>query len=337
MPYFNNPRTEEELKEQFRKLLIKNDYRNPNNTKLISEIRKEYDEKLMQIKRANGYQTTFEKVTNTIKRESEAVNKARAAEKTRVEGLRNHRYTKEEYVKLMNNTKFYLRKVIELLVKENVCTTIIISHLNTLDDEAFYQWFNAQRYSITISDKQLQLEYNRAREALEYAIRSISTQTKTNVEKNLVAMEKTLGHYFKEYYHACCDEYLDPIELSEQEVNVNRSMNTRKKETRTNCIVLTWVVMSLISGFIISPILDPLVYYSDNAGIIVVAVCLGICILPSIVIGNAISKKVNKAKRKTSYATMVGKPRARVTERKNFEKNRLAFSFVRAFLKFLGF
>lgn len=55
MAYFNNPRTEEELKEQFRQLLIKNDYRNPKNERLIKEIRKEYDERLLQIKRANGY------------------------------------------------------------------------------------------------------------------------------------------------------------------------------------------------------------------------------------------------------------------------------------------
>lgn len=61
MSYFNNPRTEEELKDQYRKLLSKYDYHNPQNVKIMSDMRKEYEETLMKIKRANGYRTPLEK------------------------------------------------------------------------------------------------------------------------------------------------------------------------------------------------------------------------------------------------------------------------------------
>lgn len=49
MSYFNNPLTEEELKEQYRELLKTIDYHNPQNAKLIKDMRKEYEENLMKI------------------------------------------------------------------------------------------------------------------------------------------------------------------------------------------------------------------------------------------------------------------------------------------------
>ena len=96
MAYFTNPRNEEELNEQFRQLLIQNDYRNPKNERLIKEIRKEYDEQLLQIKRANGYQTFGDTVNNLVKGASKAiqnysdkVEQKRLQEEQRIQQLKN--------------------------------------------------------------------------------------------------------------------------------------------------------------------------------------------------------------------------------------------------------
>ncbi|MBO5057379.1 MAG: hypothetical protein J6C64_13640 [Lachnospiraceae bacterium] len=330
MAYFNNPRTEEELKDQFRKLLAKYDYRDPKNEKLISAIRKEYDEKLLEIKRANGYQTTFEKVSNTIEKKLDEVKKANEAEKARIERLKNHRYTKEEYVKLYNNVKLNLSNLIQALVIENKCTKNIINRLNELDNVGFYQWFNAQRFFIAVSDDELMEKYNSSREILEYAIQSISKQTKTKYEKNLEIMEEAMGKYFREYYQACCDKYLDPIEIAEYEVQAQKDMKLANLLAGSSCYTLPWIFISLIVMFIFSFIFGNL---ADRYSTFFVICTMGISALLSIPVGN----KLRKKSKRFSYATMgAKKQRARVTQRQKYEKERSITGLFRIILRFLG-
>lgn len=329
MAYFNNPRTEEELKDQFRRLLAKFDYRDPKNEKLISAIRKEYNEKLLEIKRANGYQTTFEKVSSTIEKKLDEVKKANEAEKARIERLQNHRYTKEEYTKLYNNVKVNLSNLIQALVIENKCTKNIINRLNELDNVGFYQWFNAQRFFIAVSDDELMEKYNSSREVLEYAIQSISKQTKTKYEKNLEIMEEAMGKYFREYYQACCDKYLDPIEISEYEIQAQKDMKLANIVTASSCYTLPFVLISTFLLLVCSFL------FGDSLGGSVISI--PIILIPSIVLSIRIGKKWRKKSKRFSYATMgAKKQRARVTQRQKYENERAVTGLFRIILRFFG-
>lgn len=220
MSYFNNPLTEEELKEQYRELLKTIDYHNPQNAKLIKDMRKEYEENLMKIKRANGYRTPLEKVADYArsyakkeKEYSESVKAAKVAEKERIERLKNHIYTEEELIENFNKVKYYLGLIIDEISKKDIYRMEIINGINRLDNASFYQWFNAR--DAFFPEIELRNKYDSFRELLEYAILSISEQTKISDSKIFFKIEDTLGEYFKEYYKECCDKYVDPIELAE--------------------------------------------------------------------------------------------------------------------------
>lgn len=219
MSYFNNPLTEEELKEQYRELLKTIDYHNPQNAKLMDDIHKEYEENIMRIKRANGYRTPLEKVAdcarNYAKKEKEKSESIKV-EKERIKQLKNHMYTKEELVENFNQVKYYLGLIIDELSKKDIYRAKILNGINRLDNAACYQWLNAaSRTREFCYNLELKNKYDSAREILEYAILSISEQTETSNEKNLLKMEDSLGEYFKEYYRECCDKYIDPVKMAE--------------------------------------------------------------------------------------------------------------------------
>ncbi len=326
MSYFNNPRTEEELKDQYRKLLSKYDYHDPRNEKLTSDMRKEYEEILMKIKRANGYRTPLEKVTdsakNFVKNEINDYKTAKAAEKERVDRLRNHKYTKEEYIQSYNNVKYYLKQVIESMVKNSGSNLVVISRINSLDNITFYQWFNVQPYYY--GNFELKEKYTSAREVLEYAIQSISEQTKTDYENNLLKMEDSLGKYFKAYYRECCDKYADPIEVAENERISQRNQKDNAKIAKYFSIFITFLLLTIPCAIL---------WTGFNMGIVsLLILCL------AYPIGNAVGKGIINASRKTTYSTFGAKEqKARVTQKKQYENGWAAFSVFRFILSLLGF
>lgn len=329
MSYFNNPRTEEELKDQYRKLLSKYDYHNPQNVKIMSDMRKEYEETLMKIKRANGYRTPLEKVTDSaksyVKSEINEYKAIKAAEKERINRLRNHKYTKEEYVKSYNSVKHYLEQMIEDIIKCNAFTVIITQNINILDNIGFYQWFNTQEY---FGSPELRAKYISAREVLEYAILSISEQTKTDNDKNLLKMEESLGKYFKEYYRKCCDKYLDPIEVAQHEMISQKYVKDGIIETKVICFAVSMFLVLGIFALLFSGTTSPLL----------ITTSIMISILLAFPIGNVISKKIIKFKMRTTYSTFGAKEqKARVTQKKQYENGWAAFSVFRFILSLLGF
>ena len=330
MSYFNNPHTEEELKEQYRKILSKHDYHNPQNEKFMNDIRKEYEETLMKIKRANGYRTPFEKITdsakNYVKSEIKEYRAIKAAERERISNLQNHQYTKEECIESYHKVKCCLKQVIELMVKK--FNTLLIYEINNLDNIGFYQWFNATtatgRY-FAPTDSELK-NYNSAREVLEYAIQSISEQTKTNYEKNLLEMEDSLGEYFKKYYRECCDKYVDPIKVAKAEMQAQKTQKENVFCYKLSCFLVVWTLFFI-----------PFVLLSVESDMpMIISVLFPICL--AYPIGSAISAVIIKNLKRTTYSTFAAKEqRARVTQRKTFENDRAAFQIFRLIRNILRF
>lgn len=328
MSYFNNPRTEEELKNQYRQLLIKNDYRNPKNEAIINAIRKEYEEHSMQIKRANGYRTPVEKIGDYISKEATERNNARIAEQNRVKGLQKHKYTKEEYTKALNSVKYYLRQTIEIIVKNKTFTSAIITKLNRLDDIGFYQWFNAQCFTWT-GDIELDNKYNSSREVLEYAIKSISEQTHTNQEKNMLTMEKSLGQYFRDYFNACCDKYLDPIDIAKHEMDSRKEAKTQSKLIVFTCYGITWMIT-----FALFAVFTGMNVTATTNVELLMGVNVVLATIISIPLGKFFSKKFLKFDKRTTYSTYgTGYQKARVSETKTYETTKTNTNIIRLFFR----
>lgn len=324
--FFNNPKTEEELKEQFRKLLVKYDYHNPSNVKLISDMRNEYEKELLRIKRANGYRTPFEKFTSFVKNEINDVKELQRIEQERIARLRNHKYTKDEYIKAYQTTQMYLGKVIEDLAKTGLYAPLIIGKANLLDDKTFFQWFNAQRISM-ITDPKLEENYNRAREVLEYAIQYISKLNRVSFEKNMVLIEAKLGEFFKNYYRECCDKYRDPIEIAEYENTSHTNIVADEKWLKFSTFVMSMVIMMLPSSLI------SFTFYTVLPNRVSTILMLFISMLLAVPLAKVLYRLFSKLNKSSTYTTIVGKERARVTQKENFEKNRCIYSLLRFLLR----
>lgn len=228
MAYFNNPRNEEDLKEQFRKLLIKNDYRNPKNERLIKEIRKEYDEKLLQIKRANGYQTFGDKANNFMKNTSRAiqnysdkVEQERIQEKQRIQQLKNKKYTKQEYTDLINKEKYYIRQIIENAVKqENTVYLSLKAYTKTNNFVEVYRFFTSN--SILLQSVIKPTEFNALREQIEYATEYFSQSTK-QYDNLMNELDIMMGKHINQCIIKFEDMYLDPLHIQETDSRYGHS------------------------------------------------------------------------------------------------------------------
>ena len=234
MAYFSNPRTEEELKEQFRQLLIKNDYRNPKNERLIKEIRKEYDERLLQIKRANGYQTFGDKANNLVKNTSRAiqnysdkVEQEHLQEKQRIQQLKNKRYTKQEYANLLIEEKKCIEIIIQKAVKnETNIYKALKGKANLGDYVVLYNFF--MTYGMASQDESVIRRIRGIREELEYATEHLA-QSKKEYDNLLTEIERLMGKYVSECIVKYENMYLDPITLQE----LDRAYKVSKHNPKT--------------------------------------------------------------------------------------------------------
>lgn len=244
MSYFNNPRTEEELKEQFRKLLIKYNYRDPKNEKLISAIRKEYEEKLLQIKRANGYQTLGDKAVNLIgkagnavKEYSKELEREQQREQQRIAGLKNRKYTKQEYAEFLKLEKKYIDSIVQNAVRqENVVYLSLKAKSKLNDNVVLYRFFVGNSLLLQTADVQERL--NLLREKIEYATESFS-QNRKQYNDLTVQLENVMGKYIADCVYKYEEMYVDPIEIQRTDKMYKTSRFTPKTWNHGVYMVLT--------------------------------------------------------------------------------------------------
>lgn len=260
MGYFNNPRSEEELKDQFRKLLIKYDYRNPKNQKLIAAIRREYDQELLNIKRANGYQTFGDKV----KAHSDKVKQERQQERQRVAQLQNKQYTKQDFTDLVNREKRYIDNIIKKIVSTDRKRYHDLRFQLAYGENyiELYEYFNNQ--SMFKEDERTKATYTSIREEIEYAVDHLSSSKKQSNEL-MRQVEVMMGKYIYECFTKYETLYVDPIEIQQADsaygVAKNKK-NMEKESTGANFLIKIAIppmiglgIIALLSG---EPIALPL-------------------------------------------------------------------------------
>lgn len=228
MAYFNNPRTEEELNNQFRQLLIKNNYRDPKNQKLVAAIRKEYDERLLQIKRANGYQTTGDKVISFIEKANakaqayaEEMEREQLREKQRIAQLKSKRYTKQELSDLLDEEKRYIVQIIQSAVRSEDVVYLSLKSKSTANDYVMlYQFFVSN--SILLQDTVPVERFNAVREEIEYATDFLS-QNKHQYDNVMTQVEITMGKLIAQSIVKYEEMYVDPIKIQETDSRYRRT------------------------------------------------------------------------------------------------------------------
>ena len=260
MMYFSNPRTEEELKEQFRKLLIKNNYRDPKNQKLIAEIRKEYDSKLLEIKRANGYQTLGDKAKSFIdkaatkaKEYADEAEREKQLEQQRIACLKSKKYTKQEYYDLINREKKYIDHIVKSVVQnQEILYKSLKANIKENSYETLYRFFVSNTMLLQhVIDKK---SFDALREEIEYATDYLS-QNRKHYEQLMLQVEKMLGEHIAKALLAYEEMYVDPIKIQESDAlykpngKMPVSMNQIIRKGLTLPAYIIMVVM-ILYGFV---------------------------------------------------------------------------------------
>ena len=255
MAYFTNPRTEEELKEQFRQLLIKYDYRNPKNEKLIAEIRKEYEQTLKQIKYDNGYRTAGQQIkegiTGYINKQSAEYEK----EEARKRALRNKPYTKQDLSNLIEEQKRFINGSVQ---------KILVAQNHGYEDlkEAI---INAKRGK-DIYDVYAGNRIHEMKERLEYCVLALAGKNELQAEIMLSKVEDQLGAYVKQVFQQYEKNTVDPI----IEMKAMQWASIRGKQIRYNERVFKVLkVLSYIPGVLAIMIGLPLIL---DGGLVIVAI-----------------------------------------------------------------
>lgn len=276
MTYFNNPRTEEELQEQFRKLLIKHDYRNPANAKLISAIRAEYEEYAMQIKRANGYLPFEEKVANVVgmvkgkvKDYIDEEKMEQQRERQRITTLKNHKYTKQEFTDLLNQEKRCIEQIIISATKDPKAQKdqspyrmlrSSIAFSDTYDD--LYLSFTERVENQTVAGGK---QYHNLREAIEYAAESLSPN-KRQYEELMAKVETMMGKHFYQSFLKYEEMYVDPIIIQEYIKTSHKISDRKESKSSGKHIFLKLAILAGIVFIISFNIAEYLTGYDINNG-----------------------------------------------------------------------
>lgn len=332
MSYFNNPKTEEELKNQYRRLLIKYDYRSEKNVKVIEEIRREYNLLQMQIKRANGYRTPTEKIYDEVKAFTKEVGEAHRAEEQRINQLKNHAYTKAEIQSLIEKTKSCVDKIVYSIVKKQLVPYVSLHKVVArCDSEQICRWFNT--HAVSAVPVNLHTEYDEVREKLEYALKSRSNDKKSQ-EAFMVQMEKMIGNHIALVFRKYEDELIDPIVIAEQDM---QKYEEKRSDAKFDGFAkfLLWGMWGI--GIVYAVYEGLTNKYIDMTESLIMIIAFGALLYLIYFLIIKMPRKINKSFEKKTYAGIGNrKHNSRMSEKKQYQTDRARNSLIQFITRFFG-
>lgn len=333
MKYFNNPKTEDELKNQYRQLLIKYDYRSEKNAPIMAEIKREHDAILMQIKRANGYRTMSEKIIEGAKDMHSEFVEAKREEEKRVNNLKNHKYSKEEIQNLILDTKKCIQKIVYSVLKKQTTDYYSLRKVvKACDSEQIARWFNTHIEHMVVPE--LSQKYNEIREKLEYALKSQSRDYKSQ-EAYMIQMEKMMGNQIIVSFEKYESELVDPIVIAE--LNIQKHEQIKENKTWDNLFKLLffccWGVT--LVGTLFTVLTNKYVNILEGLLIIIIST-VGFYLMYFLTI--KMPRKLENAFNKKTFAGIGNrKHNSRVSEKKKYQTDVATNSLIRIIFRFLGF
>lgn len=332
MGYFNSPHTQEELDGQCRQLLLKHGYRSGKNSPVTEAILKEYNELQMQIARANGYRTVGEKAASAVKeavkeisgsysQAKQEIQKERQKEQQRIDRLKNHRYTREETQSLILECK----RLIADILKADARSGGILENVIYKDDEYVTRWFNTNT-DMMASEPQRQA-YDKAREKLEYALKSAAGNKRTQ-ETYMLQSERLFGAFIKKKFREYQDIYGDPVRIAQADSARQKQMKSDKKGYAFLSVMIGMIVAVLAVSALV------LIHESDKAAGTPPYLLYGAVITFAVAV--PVRKWMLSLSRKTFNGIGERKRLSRISERNEFRRKQRETSFVRLILRLFG-
>ncbi len=222
MAYFKDVYTEEEIRERFRELLLKYDYRNPNKQELIEAIWREYEKKLLHIKCAA---------------------KRHTGTKT---------YTREEYAQFILEQKKLINKVLRrIVVRDRLRYIVLRQQLNFDNYIDLYSRFNIVAF--VEEDKEICEQYYALRRDVEYATGYLA-KDEAEYDKLMLQIETMMGKHVHQTLHDYEKKYIDPIEMQQIDTicAISQNVPAEEKEPAINMyanmakvIILFFLIMAI--------------------------------------------------------------------------------------------
>lgn len=212
MGYFTYTKSEEELKEQYRKLLIKYNYKDERNKKIIEAISQEYQQMLKQVKYDNGYRTFGQKIKEKAEAGYNDYKRNQEMEANRKDALRTRIWTKEDLQKILNEMKAIMRRTIPAELRcdnEYIIKQIKMSIYGAKRKKEIYDACTKYIAYVRSEDGE---RFNRLKEMLEYCVFYLAGKDESKEETILRQLEDQLGQYAQDICNEYLDDDVDPIE-----------------------------------------------------------------------------------------------------------------------------
>lgn len=246
--YFKNPKTLEELDNQYR-IYIRKLSSQKGGDKLLEQIEQEYKRLKKEIKYNNGQYTLIQKLHREILEFNEQrayTNDMQEAEKR---SYRNRKYTKEDIQNLVTRQKQIIYKAITIYLKQDIVLKYDVSEVNNSDMMEIV-------HKNLVSNANLTDEFEEIIKETAYVLEALALQSNTSLVKYNYQMEQIIGEYAKKTYLALEEKYADPIKIYDR----NKALKRDKKSDKFDKFFIKIMWYMLIS---ILPVFLLMVAFSD--------------------------------------------------------------------------
>ncbi len=206
MIHFTDADTEDEINEQYRRLLIKYDYKSGRNQKIIDEITEEYQVALSRVpidgRNYSPFMRSLAKFEEKVTDGYRAMKQNAENEAAKKEALKNKKFTERELSELISERKKF---IYETMMDKNAYQGVKRS---VLYKESDFKVFMA--YMGTLN-KQDSAELHYLDERTEYAVFYLTGKNEKKAEAVLQKLDAQMGAYIRSIFPQVERRYQDPI------------------------------------------------------------------------------------------------------------------------------
>lgn len=253
MAYFKQTDSLDDLRDQYKKLLMRFDYKDPKNAKLLEAIDKEYKQceryaKMAPLRQAKA---NVERKIEQNERDRQRAEYEKQQYYKNIRERSQRKYTKEECTSYLQEATKALKDYAYIQVRDNVKSKCISMCRTAIEG------FRIQGYRKTYVNLRAQRQWNRdeffmdvveAGDNLECAI--VSLTNGKNKESTLQQLEEKLGKVYADAYIEACEKYMDSVDFA-RTIAAGHKQDRMTKVTKpmeTFFTTLTRIVGSIVFG-----------------------------------------------------------------------------------------
>lgn len=255
MAYFKQTDSLDDLRDQYKKLLMRFDYKDPKNAKLLEAIEKEYKqcERYAKMAPLRQAKVKMEQKVEQNERERQRAEYEKQQYYKNIRERSQRKYTKEECSAYLQQATKALKICASMRVRQ------FVQQKNIGMCQMDIEGFKIQGYRKTYVNLRSQRQWNRdeflmdvieAGDNLECAM--VSLTNASNKESMLQQLEERLGKVYADAYMEACEKYMDSVDFARTIAAGNKQAKINKavKPVETFFTVITRIAGSLVFGSI---------------------------------------------------------------------------------------